>query len=382
MSGIGEQEKLALWLHYAVGASARQYRTLRMQLPTVEEAFRLAGKRALGAFSGVGEGVKARLYEAAEEGFLEKLIERFDREGISIVSLESDSYPALLREIHDPPQVLFVKGTLPPAPELPIAMVGSRRCTAYGTSVARVFARELVGRGAVIVSGMARGVDAAAAQGALEGACDGCPTIAVLGTGIDVIYPAENRQLYEQICARGAVVTEFWPGTQPGRENFPIRNRIMSGLSRGVVVVEAGERSGTSITAGLAHDEGREVFAVPGRITDRQSFGTNRMIQRGEAKPVFCVEDILQEFVYSARQERFQVMRERVRLSELPPAQQAICRVLLEGEADADLIAERSGLSVSVVNSTLTALLFSGIMKQLPGRVYALDELKTRLVEE
>ncbi len=159
----------------------------------------------------------------------------------------------------------------------------------------------------------------------------------------------------------------------------------MSGLSRGVVVVEAGERSGTSITAGYAHDEGREVFAVPGRLTDPQSAGTNRMIQNGEAKPVFAISDILDELTFLCGMVPKTVSAgapKEIRLSSLPQEQQAVCRVLLLGENDADSIAEQTGLSTGLLNSALTAMTFSGIMKQLPGRVYALDSLKTKLLEE
>lgn len=376
-----EDVRNALWLHYATGASARQFRTLLMQLPALSEAFDLARKHRLDAVVGLGDAMRSRLYEAAEDGFVERSMERFARSGIEILLPSEAAYPALLKEIHDPPQVLFVKGSLPAKPQLPIAIIGARKCTDYGEGIAELFARELVSRGATIISGMAYGADAAAAQGALRCTEADCPTIAVLGCGVDVIYPRENRKLYEEICARGAVISEFWPGTQPAREHFPIRNRIMSGLSRGVIVVEAGERSGTSITAGFAHDQGREVFAVPGRLIDRMSVGTNRMIQRGEAKPVFCVEDILEEFALADAYDSFENGPKEIRLSDLPEAQQTLCRLLVNGEMDVDSIAEQSGLSVGIINSTLTALTFSGIMKQLPGRVYAIDSLNIKLTE-
>ena len=376
-----EEIRLALWLHYASGTSARQYRTLLMQLPALPEAFSLAKQRKLDSVYGLGEAVRSRLYKAAESGFLENCMERFARSGIDVLPISSDAYPSLLKEIHDPPQVLFVRGNLPANPALPIAIIGARKCTDYGEGIAELFAKELSTRGATVVSGMAYGADAAAAQGALSCKDAEYPTIAVLGCGVDVIYPRENRKLYEEICARGAVISEFWPGTEPAREHFPIRNRIMSGLSRGVVVVEAGERSGTSITAGFAHDQGREVFAVPGRLTDRMSVGTNRMIQRGEAKPVFCVEDILEEFAFSETYDSFVHGPKTVPMASLSEPQQCICRLLSEGEMDADLLVERSGLSAGVLNSALTALTFSGIMKQLPGRVYALDTLNVKLTE-
>ena len=173
-----------------------------------------------------------------------------DRRGVTVLLRDSEGYPALLSEIHDPPEALFVRGRLDADPLLPIAVIGARKSTEYGRGIARTFSRALAEQGATIVSGMASGIDAEAARGALEAGTRQLPTVAVLGSGIDVVYPKENEALYAEISERGAVVSEFWPGTRPSRENFPVRNRIMSGLSRGVVVVEAGERSGTSITAG------------------------------------------------------------------------------------------------------------------------------------
>jgi len=371
----------ALWLHYASGTSARQYRTLMMHLPALPEAFSMARQHKLDHIQGIGESMRARMYAAAEDGFLERFLERMRRSGIEILIAGERDYPALLKEIHDPPQVLFVRGNLPAKPLLPIAIIGARKCTEYGKGVAELFAKELVHRGATIVSGLAYGVDAAAAQGALSDSDADCPTIAVLGCGVDVVYPRENRKLYEEISARGAVISEFWPGAEPAREHFPIRNRIMSGLSRGVVVVEAGDRSGTSITAGFAHDQGREVFAVPGRLIDCMSIGTNRMIQRGEAKPVFSVDDILEEFALADAYDSFENGPKAIALSSLSEPQQIVCRLLMNGEMDVDSIAEQSGISMSVINSTLTALIFSGIMKQLPGRVYAIDSLNVKLTE-
>lgn len=385
MRTLDEQERLVLFLHYAAKSSPRLYRTLARMLPPLPETFELAARHALGSFSGLGEETRARMYEAAGDGFFERLEAWMDRRGVTVLLRDSEGYPALLSEIHDPPEALFVRGGLDADPLLPIAVIGARKSTEYGRGIARTFSRALAEQGATIVSGMASGIDAEAARGALEAGTRQLPTVAVLGSGIDVVYPKENEALYAEISERGAVVSEFWPGTRPSRENFPVRNRIMSGLSRGVVVVEAGERSGTSITAGYAHDEGREVFAVPGRLTDPQSAGTNRMIQNGEAKPVFAISDILDELTFLCGMAPKTVSAsapKEIRLSSLPQEQQAVCRVLLLGENDADSIAEQTGLSTGLLNSALTAMTFSGIMKQLPGRVYALDRLKTKLLEE
>ena len=204
----------------------------------------------------------------------------------------------------------------------------------------------------------------------------------VLGSGIDVIYPSCHRDLYEEIAERGAVITEFLPGTRPMRENFPIRNRIISGMARGLIVVEAGDRSGTSITAGYALDQGREVFAVPGRLTDLQSIGANRMIQRGEAKPIFCVADVLQEFEQIDDYDAFQSGPKRIAWDTLSTDEQAVCNALKTDSRSFDDLAEMLSRPVGQLNSLLTGMQFSGIIKPLSGRLYALDTLNSVLVDD
>ena len=213
-----------------------------------------------------GESLE-RLKEAAADGFMDRYIRWLDKNEVNVITATSYRYPALLKEIPDPPTVLFCKGSLNEDMQLPLAVVGTRRCTDYGKDVAKKFGRELVKAGATIVSGLATGIDGYAALGALsvEGAQD--PTVAVLGCGIDVVYPKGNEKLYSAIAERGCLITEFLPKTPPLAQNFPFRNRVISGLSLGVLVVEAGERSGASITARLALEQGREVFALAGDST-------------------------------------------------------------------------------------------------------------------
>src|ERR687890_606095 len=216
-------------------------------------------------------------------------------EGAEVLALDDGAYPALLREIPDPPVTLYVRGSWRACLEAPcVGVVGSRRCSTYGQNVAASLARELAARGLTIVSGLARGIDAAAHRGALEA---GGRTAAVLGTGLDEVYPRDHRRLAEQILERGgALVTPFPLGTPHVSENFPYRNRIISGLSLGVVVVEASELSGSLITARLALEQGREVFAVPGSITSRNSFGTNFLIKGAGAKLIQTWQDVVSEF--------------------------------------------------------------------------------------
>ena len=214
---------------------------------------------------------------------------------MSILWLTDPAYPDLLRQIHDPPPRLFVRGQLPNGPS--IAIVGSRRATPYGCRAAHRLARDLSNAGVVVVSGLARGIDAAAHRGALEGAT---PTVAVMATGLDRIYPPEHADLAAAIAKAGALITEAADGTLPLPGYFPVRNRIISGLSLGVVIVEAAERSGALITARMALEQGREVFCVPGSIENPLAAGGHRLIKDG-AKLVQTVEDVLEEFPALAR---------------------------------------------------------------------------------
>ena len=232
----------------------------------------------------------ARLVEAANTDATAELA-RLERLGIRLISCHDDAYPARLRTIPDPPPVLFVHGTLLALDQRAIAIVGSRRASPYGRQVAAELAAGLAQRGITIVSGMALGADAAAHEGCLRA---GGRTIAVLGGGVDIIYPPEHAALYARIAAAGAVISEAPPGSPPTKMSFPIRNRLISGLSLGVVVVEAPEKSGALITADHALEQGREVFAVPGSVNSVQSRGSHRLLREG-AKLVESVDDILED---------------------------------------------------------------------------------------
>lgn len=382
MQAIDERTRLQLFVHYGVAGNARQFQNVRLHFPELAEVYRLAKIKSRTAFSFLPDAAAARLLRAAEDGFLDRYVRYLEEHNIGVCCHFDADCPVVLREIHDAPPLLFYRGRLQAEPRLPIAMVGSRVCTQYGRDIAQLFAHDLAAAGCTIVSGLAEGIDGCAARGALSCEESPYPTVAVLGCGIDVVYPASHRKLFDEIAERGAVVTEFLPGTRPLRENFPVRNRIISGMARGLVVVEAGERSGTSITAGYALDQGREVFAVPGRITDRQSVGTNRMIQRGEAKPVFCVDDILQEFQFEPVYDTFLSGPRRVPLSTLTQSERAVCTALLQGERSFDELADALSLPVGELNSLLTGLQFSNIIKPLSGRLYALDAISTQLVDE
>jgi DNA processing protein len=283
-------------------------------------------------------------------------------ERIQVVSRNDPAYPRLLRVIADPPQTLYVRGALRDEDGLAVAIVGSRRASAYGLAVAEWLGRELASCGVTVISGLARGVDAAGHRGALAGAGR---TIAVLGCGVDVIYPPEHRRLMAQIAEAGAVVSEFPPGTPPLKHQFPRRNRLISGLALGVVVVEGREDSGAVITADFALDQGREVFAVPGSIFDATSRTPHRLLQQG-ATPVACVEDILDALGLAA-------------LRPLSPAGAPVATEGIEARVYAqldlqprhpDALALRCRLPVAEVSRALTLLEVRGLARALPGRRY------------
>ncbi len=300
-------------------------------------------------------------------------------EGADILVLDDGSYPQLLREIADPPITLYVRGRWAECLEAPcVGIVGSRRCSTYGQNVASMLARDLASRGVTIVSGLARGIDAAAHRGALEA---GGRTVAVLGTGLDEIYPRDHSKLAAEILEKGgALVTQFPLGTPPVAENFPYRNRIISGLSLGVLVVEAAENSGSLITARLAMEQNREVYAVPGNITSRNSFGTNYLIKGAGAKLVQHWQDVASEFPpdVAARMlppetkgEASAAPKQAPEPPDLSDEERAVLVLLSPDEPQhIDALAEKTGLAVSELAGLLLGLEMRDVVRQLPGRCY------------
>ena len=323
-----------------------------------------AGRHDLMQVTGVGEQVARNITGWRESIKLEEELARIEQAGIRIVTRDDADYPVNLREIYDPPIVLYVRGALSDRDKLSIGIVGSRRATIYGREMARKLSAQLARVGVTVVSGLARGVDTAAHTGALEGKGR---TVAVIGCGIDVVYPAENKKLADQIVEKGgAIVSEFPFGSPPDAQNFPMRNRIISGWSTGVVVVEADIKSGALITAKQAHDQGREVFAVPGRADSPLSRGTNRLIKDG-AKLTEDVEDILGEFEYLISKEETAPVSAPV-LSEI---EQKVMAAIGDEEMLMDEIIRATCLTSASVSATLLGLEMKRIVKQLPGRHYA-----------
>jgi DNA processing protein len=282
--------------------------------------------------------------------------------GAHVITAQDDEYPSALREIHDPPIVLYVRGHLTERDRHTVAVVGSRKCSHYATECAKKLSFQMAYAGLTVVSGLARGIDTAAHQGAL--AAKG-RTIAVIGSGLGELYPPENAELAERIASSGAVVSEFSIDTKPDRQTFPIRNRIVTGMSFGVLVVEAGANSGALISANMAAEQGRTLYAVPGRIDSPAALGSNRLIQQG-AKLVISVDDILDDLplVFKNRPD----LPVAAPVADLTPDQQKILDALGTDETALDSVIATSGLTAAAVSSTLLALEMRRLVKQLPGK--------------
>ncbi|MGE5390569.1 MAG: DNA-processing protein DprA [Deltaproteobacteria bacterium] len=283
--------------------------------------------------------------------------------GIRMVTWDEDAYPAMLRHIHNPPYVLYYRGRIECLTGPAIALVGSRMASYYGKNTARKIGRDLAARGVVVVSGLARGIDSEAHRGALESG----QTVAVLGCGLDVIYPPENNKLYSEIAANGAVISEFPRHTGPEPGNFPMRNRIISGLCRGVVVVEAQEKSGALITADFALEQGRDVFAVPGPVNSKTSIGTNNLIKQG-AKLVSSLEDIIEEYgdLYSPGSGA----PEQAVLPLLSKEENEIIEAIDSEPGHFDYLLDQTGLNIGQLSTLLLQLELRGIITALPGNYY------------
>lgn len=299
--------------------------------------------------------------------------------GAEIISLDDDAYPQTLRNIYDPPVVIYVRGDASILQSPGLAVVGTRHPTPYGIGMAQRLSNDLASRGLVIISGMARGVDTHAHRGALEGRGK---TITVWGTGVDVVYPRENKKLAEQIIANGgAIVSEFAIGTFAAPQNFPIRNRIISGMSIGVLVVEAGEYSGTRITARCALEQSRDVFAVPGNVTNKNSWGPNTLIKQG-AKLVATWEDVWEELPTQTKVQleanwapatETQASASLFSDQQFSPQEKKVLKLLKPDEAlQIDEIIEEldPGVSSSEIFAALFELEMAGKIKQMPGKNY------------
>jgi DNA processing protein len=350
------------------GIGSVTFRRLLERFDTPEAALAASPKDLAGV-----RGVTPIVIEAIQGGswrrFAEEECGRLLASGARLITFTSADYPKSLFEIPDPPPFLYVRGSLCSS-EMSVAIVGSRRATSYGLMTTGRLAEALAGYGVAIVSGMARGVDTAAHKGALKA---GGRTIGVLGCGIDKVYPPENRALFDEMAETGCLISEFPLGTLPLAENFPRRNRIISGLSQGVLVVEATENSGSLITAQYALEHGRDVFAVPGNIAFDSSRGSNRLIKQG-AKLVDCVEDILEELPGFGASGGENPAGLQLRHFALTPKEAAIYELLVRSPLHIDDIISQTELTAGEVSSMLLHLELKGAVTPLPGTHYAVSK--------
>ncbi len=349
----------AYWVGFNLvkGIGAVRLRNLIQHFGDVETAWHASPQEMRAA--GLGPKLIETMQQVRAGVSLELVWERVHSLGIQVLTWEDEAYPRRLKEIDQPPPVLYLRDNLQPEDEWAVAIVGTRGITAYGRQVTAEIASVLARRGVTVISGLARGVDAEAHKAALNA---GGRTLAVLGSGVDQIYPPEHRQLAGQIIASGALMSDYAPGTPPDGVNFPPRNRIISGLSMAVIVIEAGERSGALITAEFAADQGREVFAVPGNINAPKSVGCNRLIHQG-ARPLLTPEDVLESLDLASFQQQ------RVARAVLPKdeVEARLLSVLTREPMHVDDIRARVDMPIEKVSATLALMELKGMVRQLGG---------------
>lgn len=315
--------------------------------------------------AGLAQDALDRLITLRPRLDLDAALARVTALGLRVLTWESADYPPLLRNIAQPPPVIYVKGAVAQADEFAVAVVGTRHASAYGKEVARRLARGLAENGVTVVSGLALGIDGIAHRAALD---TGGRTLAVLACGLDSVYPASHRELAERIVAAGALISDYPVGTRPEAANFPPRNRLISGLSLGTLVVEAGIKSGALITVRFALEQGRETFAVPGNIYNKTSSGTNALIQAGEAKLVTSVSDILEELNLTMVSQHTEV---REIVPETPEERALLAHVGPE-PVHLDELVRSSGMPTAIVSSTLVMMELKGMVRRVDNTSYVL----------
>ena len=364
---ISEYEFYWYWLASTQGVGAKRILSLAEQELNFAELFALAKQgKPLEQF-GLAPAIAKRLAARANRELLEEELLELKRKKIGICTMVSHDYPPLLKEIHAPPALLYYKGSMDVLKEKALAVVGSREASRAGTANIRHISRELAEAGVCIISGMARGIDVAAHRGALDAECG--RTIAVLGCGVDIAYPRENQDIYEQICERGAVISEYRPGTTPLPGNFPVRNRIMSGMVPGVLVGDGKAKSGAQITVRLAVEEGRDVFALPTEAMNPLFELPNLLLAEG-AHVCLSSESILNFYGWGARE------RKESRLAQpqgLDFLEGELYNLLLKGEMEIQELADSLGKQPQELSVALTKLELKGLIVRLAGNVFALS---------
>lgn len=363
-----DRETLKYWLalNMVVGVGRTLFHRLVQGFGSPAEVFS-ASRNDLLRIQGIGEKVVSEIKRFDVDSAAERELRLADNEGLRILTLESPEYSPLLKSIYDPPPILYIKGKPLNTITLPLAVVGTRTPSEYGKLIAERLCLKLASAGFSIISGLARGIDTLSHKAALSAGAD---TVAVFGCGLGHTYPPENINLRKQIIEQGAILSEFPVLMRPDRNNFPARNRILSGLALGTVVVEAAEKSGALITADFALEQGREVFAIPGNITSPKSRGTNNLIKSG-AKLVDSPESILEELLPALGESlKAKLEKEEPRIQLDTAEEKKIFSLLsLEGRHIDNLI-ENSSLSPAQVSATLLQLELRGVVRQLSGKMY------------
>lgn len=356
-------------LSMIAGLGPRRLAVLNQALGSPEKVW-CGSEKDLLAVPGIPRKVIDELLTKRKRLNPEKEVQKLRDQGIKILFSDEPVYPPRLQHIFDPPGVLYLKGNPDVLQKPMLAIVGARKASYYGTAVAENIARDITRAGLVVVSGMARGIDTAAHRGALGVSGQ---TVAVLGCGVDVIYPRENRRVMAEIIEQGAVISEFPPGTAPVAGNFPQRNRLISGLSEGVLIIEAAEKSGSLITADMALEQGRDVFAVPGQVTNPLNRGTHRLIKQG-ARLVEDAGDILEELglkaVAGTAAGSEDASAPEQGTGELTPSEKKVYGLISENPVTGEMIIKKTGLGSAEVLSLLVILEIKGLIRQLTGQRY------------
>lgn len=361
-----------LWLTLKKRINSVKIKRLLEYFGTIEDIYL---SKSFDKFNGLSETDKSALMDKNTDN-AKNVIEKIKKLNAKIITFDDVNYPKPLRNIANPPYVLYVQGNLPDMENvLAIGVVGTRRCSEYGRTVTKHICKRLAENGVITVSGLAAGIDAVAAWSTLDA---GGITVAVVGNGLDILYPAENADLIQEIAKKGCIISEYPPGMPALPYNFPHRNRIIAGLSRGIVVTEAPKKSGALITARFALENNRDVFAVPGNITDPKTQGTNQIIQEG-AKLVNSAEDIICEYPYAVKIVRSEKTdmpecNKKRDISEkynnLNDGEKDIINILMKRDAQIDEIARELNIPVNELNTRLIMLEMKGIIKKLPGSSY------------
>ncbi len=357
----------ALTLFHANGIGSARFRALLSAFGCPSEVLG-ASERALKEVPGIEAVTAAAIHAASQEAAGNELLNKLTTCAARMVSIWDESYPRQLKEIHDPPALLFFRGELPLRNEPCIAIVGTRTPSNYGMKQAHQIAAELAGAGAAIISGMARGIDTAAHDGALAGKGK---TFAVFGCGIDIVYPSENQSLAERIAASGGLISEFLPGTQPDGGLFPRRNRIISGLCRAVLVIQGSVTSGAMITARCALEQNREVFALPGNVEDRRSRGPHQLLREG-AILVESAADLVRELEMNKSAGDPQATK--LSLPALNPSEEGLIARLGADPVHIDQLVRELNRSVASILADLLGLEMKGWVAQMPGKLFALKK--------